>query len=241
MSTVDEWANSPWLPPSPHREAVLERLAAGRAHIEEQGHGKPPLLVHEDGGVIELHKARLGAWDLYSEETADAPEGCTKHVDVCGTIDEIENWLKNEPEGARTDPTRLDTLLKHALYMCGRMKRRWETYQGFAAQVASVAQELAAVTGPDCAGLEQHAQAVQQAAAAGDYEQVVAHAEAIRDVANALEKTLRRYRDSATQLAALYEEIRGARDWSQDVADRRQALRARTTGEVRHEDVKPAG
>ena len=96
---AEEWADSPWMPPSPHREAVLERLAAGRAHIEEQGHGKPPLLVHEDGGILELPKARLGSWDLYAADRVGAPEGTTKHVDVCGTIDEIEGWLRDNPSG----------------------------------------------------------------------------------------------------------------------------------------------
>jgi hypothetical protein len=223
MPHADEWADSPWMPPSPHKEAVLERLARGRAHIEEQGHGKPPLLVHEDGGIIELHKARLGSWDLYSEDTAEAPEGSTKHVDVCGTIDEIEAWLKEEPTGAQSDPARLDALLKHALYMSSRMQRRWEAYRAFAAQVAEVAARMRAVAGPNCAELEQHAQEVREAAARGDLEHVVAHAEAIRDVANALEKTLRQYRDAATQLAALYEDIRGARDWSKDVRERLKA------------------
>jgi len=205
-------------------------LAAGRAHIEQQGHGKPPLLVHEDGGVLELHKARLGSWDLYSEDSADAPEGATKHVDVCGTIDEIEAWLKEHPGGAQEDPARLDELLGHALRMCGRMQRRGQAYREFAARVAEVAERLGAIAGPDCSGLEAAGQGVREAAGEGDYEQTVAHAEAIRDVANALEKTLRQYRDAATELAALYEHVRGARDWSKDVEERLEALRALDTG-----------
>ncbi len=225
MSAADEWASSPWMPPSPHREAVLERLAKGRAHIEERGHGKPPLLVHEDGGVLELHKARIGSWDLYSEDVADAPEGSTKHVDVCGTIDEIEKWLKEDREGAQTDPARLEALLTHALYMCGRMQRRWAAYRAFAEAVASVGERLQGVAGPDCGGLEASAAGVRDAAAHSDYEQTTAHAEAIRDVANALEKTLRQYREAATDLAAFYEGIRGARDWSRDVEERVAARR----------------
>ncbi|MBM3476396.1 MAG: hypothetical protein FJX75_24245 [Armatimonadetes bacterium] len=225
MPKADDWAESPWMPPSPHKEAVLERLAKGRAHIEEQGHAKPPLLVYEDGGVIELHKARLGSWDLYSEDTAGAPEGCTKHVDVCGTIDEIEAWLKESPSGATDDPGRLEALLKHALHMCGRMQRRWAAYREFAGRVAEVAERLQAITGPDCDGPEAAAQGVREAGREGDTERTVAHAEAIRDVANALEKTLRQYRDAATELAALYEHARGARDWSKDVGERLALLR----------------
>jgi hypothetical protein len=216
------------MPPSPHREAVLERLAAGRAHIESQGHGKPPLLVHEDGGVLELHKVRLGSWDLYAEDGAEAPEGATKHVDVCGTIDEIEKWLAGEPGGATADPARLEALLIHALAMCGRMQRRWEAYRDFAGKVAEVAERLEAVSGPECGGLADSAAGVRAAADRADHEQTVAHAEAIRDVANALEQALRQYRDAATELAALYESVRGARDWSKDVEARMEAVRDQT-------------
>jgi hypothetical protein len=185
--------------------------------------------VYEDGGVIELHKARLGPWDLYSEDTTGAPEGSTKHVDVCGTIDEIEAWLKEHPSGATDDPERLEALLKHALYMCGRMERRWAAYREFAARVTQTAETLRAITGPDCSGLEAAAQGVREAAGKSDSERTVAHAEAIRDVANALEKTLRQHRDAATELAALYEHARGARDWSKDVGERLTALRAEPT------------
>ena len=47
-----------WLPPSPHREAVLDVLSDGRAHLVERGHRVPPLLVFEDGGAMELPSAR---------------------------------------------------------------------------------------------------------------------------------------------------------------------------------------
>jgi hypothetical protein len=224
---AEDWADSPWMPPSPHKEAVLERLAKGRCHIEAQGHGKPPLLVHEDGGILELPQARVGSWDLYADETASPPPGgLTKHVDVCGTIDEIEAWLKEDPGGALTDPERLQRLLHHALAMCGRMQRRRQAYRAFAAAVAELAEVLRDLAGPDCSRLDEDARAAGLRAAEADYEGLVCHAEAIRDVANALEQTLRKYRDASTQLAALYEDIRGARDWGDDVRDRLAALRA---------------
>ena len=228
---LDEHADSRWMPPSPHREAVLEKLAAGRAHIEEQGHGKPPLFVYEDGGVIELHRVRVGGRDMVATQPDDLPQGTTKHVDVCGTIDEIQAWLKEDPAGARTDPERLDELLEHAVYMCRRMARRWQAYRAFASRVADVANQMQQIVGPDTGQLEADAEQAAALAKAGEPtppeggQKTVARVEAIRDVANGLEKTLRQYRDAATELAALYEQVRGARDWSQDVEERLAMIR----------------
>lgn len=230
--SVDDYANNRWLPPSPHREAVLEKLAAGRAHIEEQGHGKPPLFVYEDGGVIELHRVRVGGRDMIAADPHELPHGTTKHVDVCGTIDEIEAWLKEDPAGAQNDPDRLDALLAHALYMCRRMERRWEAYREYAARVSDMAAQMEQIVGPDTAQLEADAEHAAALAKTGEpqtaegHRQVVGRMETIRDVANALEKTLRQCRDAATELAAAYEDIRGARNWDKDVEERLEALRA---------------
>ena len=231
--SVDDHANSRWMPSSPHKEAVLEKLAAGRAHIEPQGHGKPPLFVYEDGGVIELHRVRVGGRDMIAADSDEIPQGTTKHVDVCGTIDEIEAWLKEDPTGAETDPDRLDSLLDHALYMCRRMERRWQAYQEFAARVGELAEQLGEIQGPDTGQLEADAEQAASLAKAGkprtpeDYQQVADRVEAIRGVANNLEATLRKYRDAATALAALYEDVRGARNWEKDVQERLEELRRR--------------
>jgi hypothetical protein len=47
-----------WLPPSPHRERILEYLKAGRAHLLPAEKGDPPLVQFEDGGVIALSAVR---------------------------------------------------------------------------------------------------------------------------------------------------------------------------------------
>ncbi len=226
---TDNWADSRWMPPSPHKEAVLERMAAGRCHIESQGHGKPPLLVHEDGGVLELHKVRKDSRDLHADPDG-APENATKHVDVCGTIDEIEKWLKEEPDGAERDPERLQELLQHATGMCRRMERRWQAYQEFASRVAAASVRMSEVTGPSCRQIDANARETSEAAHAeghseGDYDRLVVSVERIRDVANGLEGTLRGFRDLATELAATYEDIRGARNWDKDVEERLAKLR----------------
>ena len=46
---MDDYSDSRWMPPSPHREAIIWTLHQGRAHIEERGHDLPPLFVYEDG------------------------------------------------------------------------------------------------------------------------------------------------------------------------------------------------
>ena len=51
-------AENRWMPPSPHRERILEALQSGAAHLVDQGHRLPPLLVFEDGGMIPLPRVR---------------------------------------------------------------------------------------------------------------------------------------------------------------------------------------
>jgi len=220
-----------WLPPSPHRERVLALIAAGRAHIEEQGHRKPPLLVHEDGGVLELPLVRIGSNGVVAESKPDVLTRLTKHSDVCGCIDDIEAWLKEDPAGPERDPERLNVLLGDAVYMCRRMARRLDAYREWSEQVAAVVEQMQGIAGPDTGGIDDHAERLRQQAAAGagttakGMEEMVAGAEVIRELANELERTLRRHRDAATELGALFQLVKGARNWEGDVAERLSGLR----------------
>ena len=54
-----------WLPPSPHREHILDWLKRGRAHLLPASEGEPPVVQFEDGGAIVLSAVR------YSEEVAN--------------------------------------------------------------------------------------------------------------------------------------------------------------------------
>jgi len=222
---------SRWLPPSPHREKVLQLVALGRAHLEEQGHGKPPLLVHEDGGVFELPHVRIGGRGVIAESRLDAAPRLTRHGDVCGYIDEIQGWVKEDPAGLQTDPERLDVLLGDALYMCRRMEGRLRAYGEFAARAAVLVAQMQEITGPETSGLDREAEELRRQAAAGaamtpaGAKEITARAEAVRDVANQLEQALRRFRDAATAVGALYEHIRGARNWEADVQARLETLR----------------
>lgn len=64
----------PWLPPSPHREHILDFLARGRAHLLSAPEGQAPLVEFEDGGVMPLPVVR------WSQAVRNFyPEGQTPH------------------------------------------------------------------------------------------------------------------------------------------------------------------
>ena len=210
-----------WLPPSPHREAVLEFVRRGRAHIEERGHNVPPLLVFEDGGVMELPLAR------YKDENFSPAGGApasrqTNYSDVCGSIDELKKLLAEKPEMAQSDPDRLFELIDDACYMLSRMQRRREKYREFADAVKSVSERLDQIAGPDTENAFQKADELRNALK-NEPEKVTEKlkylhelTEDVRDVANPMEKeVLYVYRDLAIELGKLYAEIKGNRKWEE--------------------------
>ncbi len=222
-----------WLPPSPHKEEVLKRVEAGRAHIEERGHNIPPLLVFEDGGVIELPKVRymmthrgieLVAADDYSprgvvhEVTTERSEQ-TKHNDVCGTIDELKGLLKENPDLLKSNPDHFNRLLDDACYMTNRMQRRRENYREFAANLASLCERMAAIEGPETGQTYKKSDEIRAIlrdspeTVTSKLEEIYELAEGIRDVANNLESCLSAYKKVAIEVGALYENIRGGRNW----------------------------
>lgn len=120
---MEDYADSRWMPPSPHQEAILEILRRGRAHLEDRGHDLSPLLVYEDGGAMELHLMRLVDGKLVAVAGAALPETTTKHVDVCGTIDELKRLWEEQPELVDSNPEQLQALLDHALQMVRRIEQ----------------------------------------------------------------------------------------------------------------------
>lgn len=208
-----------WMPPSPHREAVLEFLKRGRAHIEERGHNVPPLLVFEDGGVMELPLARYKDGNFSPAEEATSARQ-TSYYDVCGTIDELEKLLKEKPEMAESAPSRIFELIDDACYMLSRMQRRREKYREFADAVASVSQRLSQIAGPNTENAYQKADELRDILkndrdkVTERLEELFEKAEGIRDVANRMEKeVLYAYRDLARELGQIYAQIRGSRKW----------------------------
>ena len=211
-----------WLPPSPHREEVLRRVEAGRAHIEERGHSVPALLVFEDGGVIELPKVRYEmtrrGMEIVSADSASA-EGQTKHNDVCGTIDEIKGLLKEQPDLASEQPEAFAGLLDDAVYMLNRMRRRCDGYSTFADGLASATERMAGITAPKIEDAIGKADALRATlsdepdAARTKLEELYVMAESVRDVANSLENTLRSFKEATLEIAGLLDGIRGGRVW----------------------------
>ncbi|MFQ6044422.1 MAG: hypothetical protein ACE5PV_26515 [Candidatus Poribacteria bacterium] len=216
-----------WLPPSPHREEVLKFLEAGRAHIEERGHNIPPLLIFEDGGAIELPKVRYlmtrrGMQLVAAEDSSSNNQ--TKHSDVCGTIDELKGLLKEKPELLKSEPETLNKLLDDAHYMIFRMQRRRENYQKFADDIVSLYKRMTEIEEPE---LEQAYKKLDEIRAMlrdspetvnSKVGEIYELAEGIRDVANNLESCLSRYKESAIKIGALYERIKGGRNWQKQAA-----------------------
>ena len=217
-----------WLPPSPHREEILKVIDAGRAHIEERGHGISPLLVFEDGGAIELHKVRhmMTHRGMQLVSTDDASEdGQTRHSDVCGSIDELKALLKEYSEPGEREKHLLDQLLSDACYMISRMQRRCGNYERFAADIASLSKQMAAIGGPEPKQAYRRAEEIR-ADLQDSPETVISRieslyelAEGIRDVANKLERCLSGYKESAIEVGVLYEEIKGGRTWQKKESD----------------------
>jgi len=216
---VDDYSDSRWMPPSPHREAIIWSLRQGRAHIEERGHDLPPLFVYEDGGAMELHLMRVVGDKLIAVADAALPETSTKHIDVCGTIDELKQLWEQQPELADTAPEQLLELLEHAMRMLRRIQQRLAAYREFSDAIAARSAEMASLQPPDHApsvSLEEEIAGTIRAGGTAVHtrlQELFEAAEAIRKIAGDSEQVLYRYRDLAIEIGVLYEGIRGAREW----------------------------
>ena len=211
-----------WLPPSPHREEILRQIERGRCHIEERGHGVAPLLVFEDGGVIDLPRVRYqdtrrGMQLVAAKDRAPAEQ--TRFSDVCGTLDELKGLLKEQPALAKSDPDRLLGLLDHAAYMTQRMQRRREHYRKFARDVADLCRRMGGIEGPEAAHAFQKLDTIRSfltespEGVSRDIEDLYALAEGVRDVANALEKCLGANKEAAIEIGERFRAIKGGRNW----------------------------
>jgi hypothetical protein len=215
---VDKVENR-WFPPSPHKEAVIEFLNKGRAHLEERGHNIPPLLVFEDGGVMELPKARYKDGNFSPDESSSVSRQ-TNYSDVCGTIDEFKKLLKDQPDIAKDDPSRLFELIDDVCYLLSRMQRRREAYKEALETVSIVLEKLKQVEGPNTQDAYQKADILKEFLKESpekvteklDY--IYEVVEGMRDVANCMEsKALYPYRDLFIELGEVYAQIKGSREW----------------------------
>ena len=213
-----------WLPPSPHKEAVLEQIRRGRCYVQERGHNTPPLLVFQDGGVLELPRARArgNKADFWQAPGVEPSTRQTRYSDICGSIDELKQLLADEPELAEVDPDRLLALLDDSDYMLGRLAKRRETYRQFVAALVAALDRANDIAFPDHAAAALEAKELRHAVAQGTdavrtrRDELHARAERFRDVANAAERVVRAYKELAIEIGKHYRAIKGARAWDDD-------------------------
>jgi len=212
-----------WLPGSPHREAILKGVADGIAHVEEQGHGQPPLLVFQDGGAIPLPLVRYAltarGMQLVADRMPDAPEQ-TKHRDICGSIDEFKARIAENPNRAFSEKQDLVRLLQDVEHMLGRLQARRTAYETFAAELRTLGDAMDATERPDqSVGFDSIAKLIDRTNRAGNAELAENReglfrlAETVRDVANRQEACIRQSKDCAITVGRLYRRLRGRRHW----------------------------
>ena len=212
--------NRRWLPPSPHVEKVIEAVQRGDAYIQKRGHNEPPLIMFEDGGVIELPKARYdptyrGTQLISADEPAET--GLTKFRDVCGCVDQIKGVLHDDTQSVQADPHIFDQLLDHALYMVSRMYKREEEYRKFAADVIVTCTQIP--RGPDPAMASNAAEEIkailhEHPEDITKYADLLSRlAEDVRHVASNQEKCLAEWKALAMKVDKLFGDVKGARKW----------------------------
>jgi hypothetical protein len=211
--------DSRWMPPSPHREKILEQIANGSAHIVERGHGVAPLLVFEDGGMIELPRVRLAETRRGLQLVAtDAPptRAETRFYDVCGTVDEI---LGQVSEGSLLNTDEIGALLSDILYMLDRMARRGAQYRAFFQQVRTVAEAALAEIPPPASEAAGRVSAFAEALGVGSPHsplaptEIDARGEYARALAQETEDYLSRCKAAAIRIRSFYVEVQGGRNW----------------------------
>ena len=212
-----------WLPPSPHREKLLEKIALGRAHIEEAGHNQPPLVYFEDGGMMELPRVRwAGANQFVPDMSAEGAARQTHYTDVCGSIDELKRIEEEEPARVQSDVAHITELLDDIQHMMERMHRRWDVYKEAADALMAVAQQMQEITGPDVpGGLAKLAEMRQfllerPEEVADNVPWLHETAEKVRTVAGRNEQTLYAYREAWIEAGASYLHVKGSRAWNSD-------------------------
>jgi hypothetical protein len=211
-----------WFPPSPHKEAVMDFLNRGRAYIEERGHNIPPLLVFEDGGVMELPKARYKDGNFSPDESSPVSRQ-TNYSDVCGNIDEFKNLLQTQPQLAESDPSRLFELIDDVCYLLSRMQNRREVYKASVDSVALVLERMQQVAGPNTNDAYQKADILKEFLKENPnqvtekLDELFELAEGMRDVANRMEQeVLYQFRDLFIEFGEIYYQVRGSRVWEKE-------------------------
>ncbi len=220
-----------FLPPQPHRDAILEWLGRGRARLVHREAGQAPLVAFEDGGIIELDKVRCDERGQFERVTAaevassESGHRLTKYTDVCTSVDELQAALQREPRLRTAEREALVGLLDDAVYMIGRMYRREREYGAFAEGLSAICEEMRSTPtvdrGPADGAAAELRRVVSSARETGtsDLTRLNALAEQVRAVAQAQEDRLRAQKQAAIRVLARYLTLRGDRDWSAEEQD----------------------
>lgn len=219
---IEEQWNA-WLPPEPHRTAVVEFVARGRARIVRPDPERPPQLIFEDGGAMELSLVRYGGREpFYLAGRPEEPEGerrSTKYSDVCGSVDEFKRHAAEGPDALAATRAEIDELFADIRYMIGHMYRRQREYTAFTDRLREIVARLEAVPLVDCTPADEGLAELERlldAGETGDVERLHALAEQVRAVASAQEQRLREHKAAALEVLRAYRAVRGERDWSRD-------------------------
>ncbi len=219
---IAQWEQ--WLPPEPHRTAVVEFVARGRASIVQPDPDQPPLLLYEDGGSMVLPLVRHGGREpFYSAERPEIDDSGerrnTRYSDVCGSVDEFKRHVAEGPRALREHDDEIAELFDDIRHMIGRMYRRQREYTAFTDRLRALIERLEAVPIVDRAPADEGLAELERMLAAGetgDAERLNELAEQVRAVASAQEQRLREHKAAALEVQAAYRAVKGPRDWSGD-------------------------
>ena len=217
-----------WMPPSPHRERIIEELETGRLTLRERGHGLPPVVVHEDGGHIDLPDIRWNGtrWRLADKPSAGGRQ--TAYSDVCGCSFEAAEIIGQADALSERDVTRIRELEHDVDYMVGRMDRRLQKYSDFAASLESIARKIGEITRPDPGDVGEYFEEAAKLLREGPLDsnskdRLADLTERTRLVAQAQEDTMKEKKDLAIQALLAFEALRGARNWDEAIEEVRSS------------------
>ena len=209
---------SRWMPPSPHREKIIEELETGRLTLRERGHGLPPVVEHEDGGYIDLPDIRWNGTRWKRAESPSVNGRQTAYSDVCGCSFEAASIIDAGDVLSAEDVARIRELEQDVEYMVDRMDRRLEKYSDFVARLESLAGEIREIARPDPDDVRKYfAEAsalLQPGKLEPDSKKRLANlTEQVRLVAQAQEDTMKEKKLLAIKALSAFEDLRGARNW----------------------------
>ena len=213
-----------WMPPSPHRERIIEELETGRLTLRERGHGLPPVVVHEDGGHIDLPDIRWNGSRWKLAETPSAGGRQTAYSDVCGCSFEAADIIKEADALSDQDVARIHELEQDVDYMVARMDGRLQKYSDFAASLESIATKIGEIARPDPGDVGEYFEEASKLLRLGPLnsesrERLTDLTERARLVAQAQEDTMKEKKVLAIQALLAFEALRGARNWDEAIEE----------------------